>query len=182
MIESALRRSGVRTGLFTSPHLAEPTERIRIDGQPVTAPRFESLFDEVRAIEKPLGEAADVESRLSYFETFTAMAFVAFAEEACDIAVVEAGLGGTNDATNVVQPVLSVITPVDFDHEALIGRGLASIAEQKAGILKRGVPAVFARQRLEAAEVLDRRAAQLSIPVSRRGDREPRRQIGRAHV
>src|SRR5947208_10741831 len=98
---------------------------------------------------------------------FTAMAFVAFSEEACEVAVVETGLGGTNDATNVVRPEISVITRVDFDHEALIGRGIESIAEQKAGILKAGAPAVFARQRAEVARVLDRRAAQLSIPVSR---------------
>src|SRR5436305_5317061 len=132
-------------------------ERVRIDGQLVTAERFESLFDRVHTVDAPL----------SYFETFTAMAFVAFAEEACDVAVVEVGLGGTNDATNVVRPEISVITRVDFDHEALIGRGIESIAEQKAGILKAGAPAVFARQRAEVARVLDRRAAQLSIPVSR---------------
>ena len=157
MIEAALRHSGAKTGLFTSPHLAEPTERIRIDGLPVSAERFERLFDQVHAVDAPL----------SYFEMFAAMAFVAFAEDACDVAVVEVGLGGTNDATNVVRPAISVITPVDFDHEALIGRGIESIAEQKAGILKAGAPAVFARQRLEVAQVLDRRAAQLSIPVSR---------------
>src|SRR5882724_7788754 len=160
MIESALRHGGARTGLFTSPHLAEPMERIRVDGQAVTAERFENLFQKVRAVEAPL----------SYFETFTAMAFVAFAEEACDVAVVETGLGGTHDATNVVQPAVSVLTPVDFDHEALIGRGIESIAEQKAGILKAGAPAVFARQRADVAAVLDRRAAQLSIPVSRLED------------
>src|SRR5438270_3250488 len=96
MIESALRHGGARTGLFTSPHLAEPMERIRIDGRPVTAERFETLFHKVRAVETPL----------SYFETFTAMAFLAFAEEGCDVAVVEVGLGGTNDATNVVRPAI----------------------------------------------------------------------------
>jgi dihydrofolate synthase/folylpolyglutamate synthase len=90
-----------------------------------------------------------------------------FAAEAVDIVVLEVGLGGRLDATNVVLPELCVITPVDFDHEAFLGRSLEEIAGEKAGILKGGVPAVFARQRSEAAAVLDRRAAQLSIPVAR---------------
>jgi dihydrofolate synthase/folylpolyglutamate synthase len=158
MIESALRASGLRTGLFTSPHLAEPTERIRIDGAPISADRFADAFNRLLGL------------HTTYFETVTAMALLVFAEERVDMVVLEVGLGGRLDATNVVSPDLSVITPVDFDHEAFLGKSLESIACEKAGILKPGVPAVFARQRPEAARVLDRRAAELSIPVARTAD------------
>ena len=158
MIESALRASGLRTGLFTSPHLAEPTERIRIDGAPISADRFADAFNRLLGL------------HTTYFETVTAMALLVFAEERVDMVVLEVGLGGRLDATNVVSPDLSVVTPVDFDHEAFLGKSLDSIAAEKAGILKPGVPAVFARQRPEAARVLDRRAAELSIPVARTAD------------
>jgi dihydrofolate synthase/folylpolyglutamate synthase len=158
MIESALRAANLRTGLFTSPHLAEPTERIRIDGRPISADRFAQAFNQVLGL------------HTTYFETVTAMALLVFAEERVDMVVLEVGLGGRLDATNVVSPDLSVITAVDFDHEAFLGKSLESIAGEKAGILKPGVPAVFARQRPEAARVLDRRAAELSIPVARTAD------------
>ena len=163
MIESALRRPGFRTGLFTSPHLAEPTERIRIDGRPISADRFAEAFTRVHAVNA-------FDNHTTYFETVTAMALLVFAEEAADMVVWEVGLGGRLDATNVVSPDLCVITPVDFDHEAFLGKSLESIAGEKAGILKPGVPAVFARQRPEAARVLDQRAAELSIPVARTTD------------
>src|SRR6476619_2392867 len=95
------------------------------------------------------------------------MAMVIFAEEKVDIVVLEVGLGGRLDATNVVTPELCVITPIDFDHEVFLGRSLEAIAGEKAGILKAGVPAVFSRQRSEAAAVLDQRAAQLCLSVAR---------------
>ncbi len=167
MIASALRAAGRRTGLFTSPHLAEPTERIQIDGQPIPAAHFAAAFDRVHAAVEQLLAAGTIDLHTTYFETVTAMALLVFAEEAVDMVVLEVGLGGRLDATNVVTPDVCVITPVDFDHEAFLGRSLEAIAGEKAGILKAGVPAVFARQRGEAAAVLDRRAAQLSIPVAR---------------
>ncbi|MEO8595400.1 MAG: folylpolyglutamate synthase/dihydrofolate synthase family protein [Candidatus Solibacter sp.] len=167
MIASALHTAGLRTGLFTSPHLAEPTERIQIDGAPVSAARFAAAFDRVHAaVERMLADGR-LDLHSTYFETVTAMALLVFAEEEVDIVVLEVGLGGRLDATNVVTPELCVITPVDFDHETYLGRSLQAIASEKAGILKAGVPAVFARQRSEAAEVLDLRAAQLCIPVAR---------------
>jgi dihydrofolate synthase/folylpolyglutamate synthase len=167
MLESALRDSGRRTGLFTSPHLAEPTERIRIAGVPVSAERFSAAFDRIHAVVEQLLAVNAIDLHTTYFETVTAMAFLIFAEEAVDIVVLEVGLGGRLDATNVVHPELCVITPIDFDHEAFLGRSLQEIAGEKAGILKAGVPAVFSRQRAEAAAVLDLRAAQLSIPIAR---------------
>jgi dihydrofolate synthase/folylpolyglutamate synthase len=167
MLESALRAGHRRTGLFTSPHLAEPTERIRIGGVPLSAERFADAFNQVHAAAERLVAAGALDIHPTYFETVTAMALLVFAQERVDMVVLEVGLGGRLDATNVVAPSLAVITPVDFDHEAYLGKSLESIAGEKAGILKPDVPAVFARQRPEAARVLEGRAAALGIPVSR---------------
>ena len=167
MIESGLRAAGVRTGLFTSPHLAEPTERIRIGGAPVSAAEFAEAFDRVHACVEELLERGAIDLHTTYFETVTAMALVILLQERVEQVVLEVGLGGRLDATNVVHPEICVITPVDFDHEAWLGKGLESIAAEKAGILKPDVPAVFARQRPEAATVLEGRAAELGIQVDR---------------
>jgi dihydrofolate synthase/folylpolyglutamate synthase len=167
MLEAALRADGRRTGLFTSPHLAEPTERIRIAGAPLSAERFAGAFARIHAaVETLLAEGA-IDMHTTYFETVTAMALLVFAEERVDMVVLEVGLGGRLDATNVVLPDLAAITPIDFDHEAYLGKSLESIAGEKAGILKPGVPAVFARQRPEALRVLADRAAALGVPVVR---------------
>jgi dihydrofolate synthase/folylpolyglutamate synthase len=109
--------------------------------------------------------SGSIDLHTTYFETVTAMAILVFAEEAVGTVVLEVGLDA--DATNVVTPDLCVITPIDFDHEAFLGRSVEAIAGEKAGILKAGVPAVFARQRPEAAAVLNLRAEQLCIPVAR---------------
>jgi len=167
LIESALAVSGRLTGLFTSPHLAEPTERIRVGGRPVSAADFASAFDRVHGVVETLLAAGKIDLHTTYFETVTAMALLVFAERGVDRVVLEVGLGGRLDATNVVRPELCVITPIDFDHEQYLGRSLEAIAGEKAGILKAGVPAVFSRQRPEAEGVLDRRAAHLAIPVAR---------------
>jgi dihydrofolate synthase/folylpolyglutamate synthase len=164
MIESGLRATGLRTGLFTSPHLAEPTERIRINGDPISADAFAAAFDQVHAAVEDLLRAGTIDLHTTYFETVTAMAFLAFAGRT-DLVALEVGLGGRLDATNVVNPALCVVTPIDFDHEQFLGKSLESIAGEKAGILKAGVPAVFARQRPEADGVLEARAAELSIEV-----------------
>jgi dihydrofolate synthase/folylpolyglutamate synthase len=161
MIEAGLRTTGIRTGLFTSPHLIEPTERIAIDGMPVTPRQFERAFD---AVHKAATEL-DLDCHPTYFETVTAMGFWLFREMHVETAVVEVGLGGRLDATNVLNPILTAITPIDFDHESFLGGTIEAIATEKAGILKPGVPSIFARQRPEAQAVLDRRAAELKIPV-----------------
>jgi dihydrofolate synthase/folylpolyglutamate synthase len=166
MIDAGLRGAGIRTGLFTSPHLIEPTERIVVDGMPVSPRQFERAFNVVH-------EAAG-EPHPTYFETVTAMGFWLFREMGVEIAVVETGLGGRLDATNVLNPVLTVITPIDFDHESYLGGTIEAIAAEKAGILKQGVPAIFAAQRPEAQAVLDRRAAELGVPVKRTSEFEVR--------
>jgi dihydrofolate synthase/folylpolyglutamate synthase len=167
MIEAALRATGARTGLYTSPHLVEPTERIRIAGEPVDEDEFASAFDRVHRAAEALIASGDLEVHPTYFETVTAMAFVLFRERRVQAAVLEVGLGGRLDATNVIQPRLAVITPVDFDHEAFLGKSLEAIAQEKAGILKRGAPAVFAAQRPEAAATLEAAAAALGIAPER---------------
>jgi len=163
MIEAGLRAAGVRTGLFTSPHLIEPTERIQIDGIPVSQADFEHAFNVVHEA----AEKLELDCHPTYFETVTAMAFWLFREKKVDTAVIEVGLGGRLDSTNVVQPILTVITPIDFDHEAYLGHTIEAIAGEKAGILKPGVPAVFAPQRPEAERVLEAQAAKLGVPVTR---------------
>jgi len=166
MIESGLRAAGTRTGLFTSPHLVAPTERIQVAGRPVGAGQFAAAFDQVHACAETLLREERIDLHPTYFESVTAMAMVVFRECGVETAVLEVGLGGRLDATNVVTPALCVVTPVDFDHEAYLGKSLESIAAEKAGILKRGVRAVFARQRAEAESVLEARATALGVAVT----------------
>jgi dihydrofolate synthase/folylpolyglutamate synthase len=155
MIENGLRAAGQRTGLYTSPHLVQPTERIRIHGEPVSQEQFAAAFTAVHETAQSCG----LDMHPTYFESVTAMAFLLFNQAQLDWVVLEVGLGGRLDATNVVTPQLCVITPIDYDHQAFLGDSLASIAGEKAGILKPGVPAVFAHQHPEAAAILQRAAA-----------------------
>ncbi len=163
MIEAGARAAGLRTGLYTSPHLVEPTERIRLDGQPVRTDLFVSAFDQVHGAAERFIREGVLETHPTYFETVTAMAFVLFRQLDVELAVLEVGLGGRLDATNAVTPRLCVITPVDFDHEKYLGKSLEAIAGEKAGILKPGVPAVFAPQRPEVARTLEARAAAAGV-------------------
>jgi dihydrofolate synthase/folylpolyglutamate synthase len=170
MIDAGLRAARIRTGLFTSPHLIEPTERIQIDGLAVSHAQFQRAFTVVHEA----AESLDLDCHPTYFETVTAMGFWLFRELGVETAVVEVGLGVRLDATNVVEPALSVITPIDFDHEIYLGHTIEAIAGEKAGILKQGVPAIFAHQRPEARAVLEARATQLNVPVRHAEDFEVR--------
>ncbi|HYO81679.1 MAG TPA: folylpolyglutamate synthase/dihydrofolate synthase family protein [Bryobacteraceae bacterium] len=165
MIESGLRAAGRRTGLYTSPHLMEPTERIRISGEKVSAQEFADAFARVHEANDRLLASGELEHHTTYFETVTAMAFLLFCERGVETAVVETGLGGRLDATNVLSPRLCVITPIDFDHEAWLGNSIEQIAGEKAGILKPRVPAVIAHQRPEAADVIRARARELDCSL-----------------
>ena len=162
MMEAGLRSAGVRTGLFISPHLIEPTERIQVNGIPVTQEQFSRAFNVVH--EK--AGALNLDCHPTYFETVTAMAFWLFRELAVETAVVETGLGGRLDSTNVVRPALTVITSVDYDHQAWLGDRIEQIAAEKAGILKAGVPAVFSAQRDDVRKILDQHARALGIRVT----------------
>ena len=171
MIESLLREMGLNTGLVTSPHLHSLTERIRLNGEPISAERFVEAYDEL----EPFLAMVDSESiaeggpAMSYFEVLTGLAFAVFADAPVDVAIVEVGLGGEWDATNVVQPVVSVITPIGIDHTDYLGDTIEEIAQAKAGIIKPGVSAVLAHQTPEAAEVLLRRCAEVDAIVAREG-------------
>jgi dihydrofolate synthase/folylpolyglutamate synthase len=166
MIEAGLRAAGIRTGLYISPHLVEPTERIQILGQPVSREQFAGVFVRVHQTAERMLASGELDMHPTYFETVTAMAFVAFADAKLDTVVLEVGLGGRLDATNVVTPELCVITPIDYDHQVYLGDTIEQIAGEKAGILKPGVPAVFAQQRPEAEAVL-RAKAQAAYTFSR---------------
>jgi dihydrofolate synthase/folylpolyglutamate synthase len=167
MIESLLRALNLRTGRFTSPHLDSYTERISIDGKPVPIERFVGAYDEVI----PYVELVDRDQpvRMSFFEVLTVMGYAAFADAPVDVAVVEVGLGGRWDATNVADASVAVITPISLDHERYLGDDVASIAEEKSGIIKPGAIAVIAEQPLAAAEVIMRHAAEYEATVAREG-------------
>ncbi|MEV7970280.1 folylpolyglutamate synthase/dihydrofolate synthase family protein [Sphaerisporangium sp. NPDC088356] len=166
MIDSLLRERNLRVGRFTSPHLTSMRERISIDGEPLSEDRFVEVYEDVH----PYLELVDQEQgRLSFFETLTAMAFAAFADAPVDVAVIEVGMGGTWDSTNVADGVVSVITPISLDHVGYLGPDIETIAREKAGIIKPGATAVLAQQPLAAAEVLMRRAAETGATVAREG-------------
>lgn len=141
-----LRQTGLRVGLYTSPHLHSFTERIRIDGHPVERHTAAALADSVRRA------AGNIP--VTFFEATTAMALLAFAANKVDIAVIETGLGGRLDATNIIEPQLCLITPIGYDHCEHLGGTLAEIAAEKAGIIKPGVPVVVGKQPPEAAAVI----------------------------
>jgi dihydrofolate synthase / folylpolyglutamate synthase len=167
MVDALLRALDLRTGRFTSPHLERVTERIGIDGEDLSADTFVHLYDEV----SPYADVVDASSEhpLSFFELITAMGFAAFADAPVDAAVIEVGLGGSWDATNVADAAVAVVTPIAVDHEHLLGDTPGAIAEEKAGIIKAGTFAVLASQPLEAAEVLLRRSAEVGATVAREG-------------
>jgi dihydrofolate synthase/folylpolyglutamate synthase len=170
MIERALRESGVRTGLYISPHLVEPTERVQIDGEAVSTGSFAEAFSEVHETAERMVADGRLDMHPTYFETMTAMAYLLFRSHRCEAVVLETGMGGRLDATNVVDPELAVITQIDFDHERYLGDTIPKIAAEKAGIIKQGKPVVFARQRPEAQAVLERTARDQNARVVRATD------------
>ena len=169
MVESMLRAAGYSTGFYSSPHLHSFCERIRRDGQPVSPQRFVELTDSVWPYH--LANAADPEAGpTTLFEYLTAMAFQCFAEDGVDASVIEVGLGGRLDATNVVTPAVGVITPVSLDHTAILGDTIGEIAADKSGIIKPGIPVVVAPQFAEADSAIMTAAGEQSAPVIRIGD------------
>ncbi|GAA0315077.1 bifunctional folylpolyglutamate synthase/dihydrofolate synthase [Actinoallomurus spadix] len=167
MIEALLRERGLRVGLYTSPELHSMRERIAIDGAPVSEERFAELYEDVLPFIELTDAKHDV--KVSFFETLTAMAFAAFADAPVDVAVVEVGMGGTWDATNIADGAVAVVTPIGLDHTRWLGSTVEQIAAEKAGIIKPGAIAVLAQQPVEAAEVLMRRATEVGATVAREG-------------
>ncbi|GAA2175780.1 folylpolyglutamate synthase/dihydrofolate synthase family protein [Arthrobacter parietis] len=165
MIEGLLRAHDLRTGRYTSPHLARVTERISIDGEPVSDETFVRVWDEIRPylemVDAELDAAGD--PRLTYFECVTILAFAVFADEPVDVAVIEVGLGGITDATNVGDGAVAVVTPISLDHTELLGDTPGDIALEKAGIIKPGGFLVSAAQPADAAQVLLEKARDTGV-------------------
>ncbi|PZT98627.1 MAG: bifunctional folylpolyglutamate synthase/dihydrofolate synthase [Brevundimonas sp.] len=154
LIRAIAEAAGLRVHAYTSPHLVRFNERIRLAGKLIEDAALNAVLDRIEAV------MAQTDSEATVFESTTAAAFLAMSETPADLAVIEVGLGGVLDATNVIErPLLSVIAPVDYDHAEFLGTDLAGIASEKAGVLKAGAPAVIARQREEAMAAIERRAA-----------------------
>ncbi|MFF5234241.1 bifunctional folylpolyglutamate synthase/dihydrofolate synthase [Dactylosporangium sp. NPDC000521] len=167
MIDSLLRAHGLRTGRYTSPHLQTIRERISIEGEPISEERFVEVYDEVQ----PLAEYLDARSDapLTYFDMTTAMAFAAFADAPVDVAVVEVGLGGADDSTNVLQAQTTVITPIGLDHTEWLGDTIEDIALAKAGIVHKGSTLICAAQPDEAMRPILERCAEVGATIAREG-------------
>ncbi|MCF6525330.1 folylpolyglutamate synthase/dihydrofolate synthase family protein [Streptomyces sp. JJ36] len=167
MIEVLLGAFDLRTGRYSSPHVQSITERISVDGAPLPAERFVETYRDVQ----PFVEMVDAEQpyRLSFFEVLTGMAYAAFADAPVDAAVVEVGMGGTWDATNVVDGQVAVITPIALDHTDRLGGTPEEIAREKSGIVKRDSTVVLAQQPVEAASVVLRKAVEVDATVAREG-------------
>jgi dihydrofolate synthase / folylpolyglutamate synthase len=162
-LASILTASGLRTGLYTSPHLSRPNERIRIDGVQISDDDFANGFFRVRATAQRLMDDGKLAQSPSYFETLTSMAFLHFAEPAIEIAVLEVGMGGRLDATNIVDPLISIITDISLDHMEWLGPTVSDIAREKAGILRRGGSLITLPQHPEANQVIGEVATSLSV-------------------
>ncbi|WP_091239027.1 bifunctional folylpolyglutamate synthase/dihydrofolate synthase [Micromonospora matsumotoense] len=167
MIDSLLRAFGLHTGRYTSPHLETVRERISLDGEAVDKDRFVAMYREV----KPLADLVDQRSAepLTYFDLTTALAFATFADAPVDVAVVEVGLGGAEDATNVLQAGVAVLTPIGLDHTEWLGDTLEDIALHKAGIIHSGATVIAAAQEEEAARPILERCAEVGATVAREG-------------
>ncbi len=167
-LDSMLRTAGYRVGLYTSPHLVSFTERIRIDGAPISEQQVVELAERVRrCYAGAAGSGAPESMSPTFFEVTTAMAFTCFAESGVDIAVVETGMGGRLDSTNVITPLVSVITNIDLEHTEFLGTTLGAVATEKAGIIKPRVPVVTGAVHPEAVAVIEAEAARRAAPLYR---------------
>jgi dihydrofolate synthase / folylpolyglutamate synthase len=167
MVDELLRGFGLRVGRFTSPHLQSVRERIVLDGEPVSAERFVETYDDIAPYVQMVDAAG--EHPMSFFEVMVGMAYATFADAPVDVAVIEVGMGGTWDATNVVDARVAVVTPVALDHAEYLGPDVGTIAGEKAGVIKRDSVAVLARQQPAALDALVRRAVEVEAVVAREG-------------
>ena len=167
MIDTLLRTRGLRTGRFTSPHVEKMSERISLDGEPLTDEQFVRAYNDVAAYTHFVD--SDQPFPLSFFETVVGMAYAAFADAPVDVAVIEVGMGGAWDATNVADASVAVITPIGLDHAQYLGDSVLDIAREKAGIIKPGSVAIIAEQQPEVLEILLARAAEVGAEVRLEG-------------
>ncbi|MEO9238812.1 MAG: Mur ligase family protein [Jatrophihabitantaceae bacterium] len=167
MVDELLRGFGLRTGRYTSPHLSSMTERIVLDGEPVGDRVFADAYTEIEPFLEMVDQDSDFD--MTFFEVLTGLALAIFADAPVDVAVVEVGLGGTWDATNVLDAQIAVVTPIGLDHTELLGDTAAEIAVEKAGIIHAAATAILAAQPVEAANELIRRAIEVGASVAREG-------------
>ncbi|MEU1289659.1 folylpolyglutamate synthase/dihydrofolate synthase family protein [Kitasatospora sp. NPDC005856] len=167
MIEQLLNTFELRTGRYTSPHVESVTERISLDGAPITPERFVEVYRDIEPYVRMVDAAQPVP--MSFFEVLTGMAYAAFADAPVDVAVVEVGMGGSWDATNVIDAAVAVITPIGLDHTDKLGETTGEIAVEKSGIIKSGAVAVVAQQQLDAAQTILRHAVEVDATVAREG-------------
>lgn len=165
MVESVLRAAGIRTGIYISPHLVSITERIRVDGEMIPPEDFARLATRVRTAGERLHREGRVRTIPTFFEQITAIGYLWLAEQQVELAVLEVGMGGRLDATNICHPVVTAITPVGLDHQQYLGSTIAAIAGEKAGIIKPGIPVVVAPQEAAARAVIAARATELDAPL-----------------
>ncbi|MFB7618080.1 bifunctional folylpolyglutamate synthase/dihydrofolate synthase [Kitasatospora sp. NPDC056181] len=167
MIEQLLNTFELRTGRYTSPHVESVTERISLDGAPITPERFVEVYRDI----EPYVQMTDAQQPvpMSFFEVLTGMAYAAFADAPVDVGVIEVGMGGSWDATNVIDAAVAVITPIGLDHTDKLGGTTGEIAVEKSGIIKTGAVAVVAQQQLDAAQSILRRAVEVDATVAREG-------------
>jgi dihydrofolate synthase / folylpolyglutamate synthase len=157
MLESYFLASGYRTGMYTSPHLVDARERVRVNGEMITRKEFTAIAGGIHRFVTELN--------CTFFEAITALAFEYFAQKQVEVAIIEVGLGGRLDATNIIEPQVSVLTTIDFDHEEYLGHTLANIASEKAGIIKPGVPCVIGRLHREAENVIEEKCLKLGCDL-----------------
>ncbi len=180
-LTSILRRAGYRVGLYTSPHLIDFSERIQVDGIPITEERVVRLTDRIRGVVEGMEKSGELwpdspssslpagfdprKATITFFEFTTAMAFLHFREEKVDVAVLETGMGGRLDATNVIDPLLSLITPISLEHQQYLGRTLLRIAGEKAGIIKPGRPLLTTARQLKVIGLFQERCGEIGAPL-----------------
>ncbi|MFJ3707037.1 bifunctional folylpolyglutamate synthase/dihydrofolate synthase [Streptomyces sp. NPDC090053] len=167
MIEALLGAFELRTGRYTSPHVQSITERISLNGAPIEAERFIETYEDIKPYVGMTDEQQ--EHRLSFFEVLTGMAYAAFADAPVDVAVVEVGMGGSWDATNVIEAPVAVVTPISLDHTDRLGNTPGEIAVEKSGIIKQGATVVLAQQPVDAAQVMLKKAVEADATVARAG-------------
>ena len=172
MVESMLREMGLSTGRFTSPHLHNIRERIALNGNPIDAEKFIACYEDVLPFIEMVDarSATDGEPQMTYFEVLVAVAYAAFADAPVDVAVVEVGMGGSWDATNVVHAKVAVVTPIALDHQRFLGSSVEDIATEKGGIIKAGSVVVSALQEPEVAEILVERASEVGATPAFEGN------------
>ncbi|MFY9221781.1 MAG: Mur ligase family protein, partial [Blastocatellia bacterium] len=164
-LASVLAEAKIDTGLFTSPHLLDITERFQYNLKPISKTEFSNLLEKVKSQVDNLLSEQKLLSRPTFFEHITAIGFEYFREREAKLAILEVGLGGRLDSTNIVSPVLSVITSIDYDHQQYLGNTLTEIAREKAGILKPNIPALIAPQVEEVAKVIKEVAEEIQTPL-----------------